>query len=120
VGPILRGGLCGLADGNADAFRHRGAQHVRAVRRHIAPGVAAVAAVFGVARGNVPLLGISLKHQTPEVVSEAEVEAQLKELGLPLGLIEHMQVASAPLDLDEVQDPYGLNVLPVSLDDTGK
>jgi hypothetical protein len=31
--------------------------------------------------------------ETPEVASEAEVEAMLKELGLPLGLIEHMQTA---------------------------
>jgi hypothetical protein len=44
----------------------------------------------------------------PEVASEAEVEAQFKELGLPLGLIEHLQIAPAPLDLDEVDDPYGL------------
>jgi hypothetical protein len=56
VGPILRGRLCGLAGGNADAVRHRGAQHVRAVRRHIVPGVAAVPAVFGAARGNVTRL----------------------------------------------------------------
>jgi hypothetical protein len=43
-----------------------------------------------------------------EVASEAEVEAMLKELGLPIGLIEHMQIAPAPLDDDEDQDPYGL------------
>jgi hypothetical protein len=35
------------------------------------------------------------------VASEAEIEAQFKELGLPLGLIEHLQIAPAPLDLDE-------------------
>jgi hypothetical protein len=46
--------------------------------------------------------------EAPEVASEAEVEAQLQELGLPIGLIEHMQVAPAPLDLDEDPDPYGL------------
>jgi hypothetical protein len=39
--------------------------------------------------------------------------AQFKELGLPLGLIEHLQIAPAPLDLDENPDPYGP-------DDTGK
>jgi hypothetical protein len=31
------------------------------------------------------------------------------ELGLPLGLIEHLQIAPAPLDLDESDDPYGLH-----------
>jgi hypothetical protein len=34
--------------------------------------------------------------------------AQFKELGLPLGLIEHLQIAPAPLDLDEESDPYGV------------
>jgi hypothetical protein len=33
--------------------------------------------------------------EAPEVASEAEVEAQFKELGLPLGLIEHLQIAPA-------------------------
>jgi hypothetical protein len=42
------------------------------------------------------------------VASEAEIEAQFKELGLPLGLIEHLQIAPAPVDLDEDPDPYGL------------
>jgi hypothetical protein len=37
------------------------------------------------------------------------MEAMLKELGLPLGLIEHMQSAPAPLDLDEDPDPYGMH-----------
>ena len=36
------------------------------------------------------------------------MEAILKELGLPVGLIEHMQTAPAPLDLDEDPDPYGM------------
>jgi hypothetical protein len=55
------------------------------------------------------------------VASEAEIEAQLKELGLPLGLIEHMQTAPAPLDLDEDPDPYGLmKDVSVPSDDTGK
>jgi hypothetical protein len=48
--------------------------------------------------------------EAPEVASEADVEAQLQELGLPVGLIEHMQVAPAPLDLDEDPDPYGMAV----------
>jgi hypothetical protein len=47
--------------------------------------------------------------EVPDVMSEAEMEAQLKELGLPLGLIEHMQTAPAPLDLDEDPDPYGMD-----------
>jgi len=46
--------------------------------------------------------------EVPEVASEAEIEAQFKELGLPLGLMEHLQIAPAPLDLDEESDPYGV------------
>jgi hypothetical protein len=37
------------------------------------------------------------------------MEVMLKELGLPVGLIEHMQTAPAPLDLDEDPDPYGMH-----------
>jgi len=33
--------------------------------------------------------------------SEAEIEAQFKELGRPLNLIEHLRVAPAPLDPGE-------------------
>jgi len=51
---------------------------------------------------------INVGGEVPEVVSEAEMEAMLKELGLPIGLIEHMQTAPAPLDLDENPDPYGM------------
>jgi hypothetical protein len=61
--------------------------------------------------------------EAPEVASEADVEAQLQELGLPIGLIEHMQVAPAPLDLDEDPDPYGVaadTVQKSATDDTGK
>jgi hypothetical protein len=66
---------------------------------------------------------ISPDDDVPEVASEAEIEAQFKELGLPLGLIEHMQIAPAPLDLDEDPDPYGVAadaVQKVPPDDTGK
>jgi hypothetical protein len=52
---------------------------------------------------------INVGMEVPEVVSEAEMEAMLKELGLPIGLIEHMQTAPAPLDLDEDPDPYGMS-----------
>jgi hypothetical protein len=52
---------------------------------------------------------INVGMEVPEVVSETEMEAMLKELGLPLGLIEHMQTAPAPLDLDEDPDPYGMD-----------
>ena len=52
---------------------------------------------------------INVGMEVPEVVSETEMEAMLKELGLPLGLIEHMQTAPAPLDLDENPDPYGMH-----------
>jgi hypothetical protein len=51
---------------------------------------------------------ISPDDDVPEVASEAEIEAQFRELGLPLGLIEHLQIAPAPLDLDENPDPYGV------------
>jgi hypothetical protein len=44
----------------------------------------------------------------PDVASRAEIEAQFRELGLPMGLIEYLQRAPAPLDLDEVDDPYGV------------
>jgi hypothetical protein len=52
---------------------------------------------------------INVGMEVPDVVSEVEMEAMLKELGLPLGLIEHMQTAPAPLDLDEEVDPYGMD-----------
>jgi hypothetical protein len=51
---------------------------------------------------------VNVGMEVPEVMSEAEMEAQLRELGLPVGLIEHMQTAPAPLDLDEEIDPYGM------------
>jgi hypothetical protein len=54
--------------------------------------------------------------EVPEMMSEADLEVQLKELGLPVGLIEQMQIAPAPLDPGELEDPYG--VVPVSSDDT--
>jgi hypothetical protein len=38
---------------------------------------------------------IDTSGEVPEVASEAEVEVMLKELGLPVGLIEHMQTAPA-------------------------
>jgi hypothetical protein len=52
---------------------------------------------------------INVGMEVPEVVSEAEMEVMLKELGLPAGLIEHMQTAPAPRDLDEEDDPYGMH-----------
>ena len=47
--------------------------------------------------------------EVPEVVSESEMEVMLKELGLPIGLLAHMQTAPAPLDLDEDPDPHGMD-----------
>jgi hypothetical protein len=44
----------------------------------------------------------------PHVASRAEIEAEFKEFGLPMGLIEHLQKAPAPLDFDEDPDPWGL------------
>jgi hypothetical protein len=52
-----------------------------------------------------------------EVASEADIELMLRELGFPVGLLEHMQIAPAPLDPGESDDPYGLKV---SSGDTGK
>ena len=52
---------------------------------------------------------VNVGGEVPEVMSEAEMEAMLKELGLPVGLIEHMQTAPAPLDMDEEVDPYGMD-----------
>ena len=61
---------------------------------------------------------INVGMEVPEVVSEAEMEAMLKELGLPAGLIEHMQTAPAPLDLDEDPDPYGMHAEAAAKDAT--
>src|ERR1700693_4668056 len=55
---------------------------------------------------------INVGGEVPETVSETEMEAMLKELGLPFGLIEHMQTAPAPLDQDEEIDPYGIDAVP--------
>jgi hypothetical protein len=44
---------------------------------------------------------INVSGDVPEVASEAEIEAQFKELGRPLNLIEHLRVAPAPLDPGE-------------------
>jgi hypothetical protein len=65
---------------------------------------------------------ISADGDAPDdVASEAEIEVMLKELGLPVGLIEHMQAAPAPLDPGEETDPYGLaKDVSVSPDGTGK
>jgi hypothetical protein len=56
-----------------------------------------------------------IKHQDAEIarrrahgINSPNREAMLKELGLPVGLIEHMQTAPAPLDLGEDPDPYGM------------
>jgi hypothetical protein len=61
---------------------------------------------------------INVGMEVPDVVSETEMEAMLKELGLPPGLIEHMQTAPAPLDLDEEDDPYHMKD-DVPVDGTG-
>lgn len=61
---------------------------------------------------------INVGMEVPEVVSETEMEAMLKELGLPVGLIEHMQTAPAPLDLDEDPDPYGMHAEAAAKDAT--
>ena len=43
---------------------------------------------------------------TPRVLTRTEVEAQLKERGLPVGLLEHLRKAPVELDFDEDEDPY--------------
>jgi hypothetical protein len=47
--------------------------------------------------------------EAPPVASRSEIEAEFKEPGLPVTLIEHLQKAPAPLDLDEDPDPWGLH-----------
>jgi hypothetical protein len=46
---------------------------------------------------------------THSVLTRAETEAQLSERGLPVELLEHLRKAPVVLDLDEDEDPYGLN-----------
>jgi hypothetical protein len=47
--------------------------------------------------------------EAPPIASRAEIEAEFNELGLPLGLIDYLQRAPAPLDPGEDPDPYGLH-----------
>jgi hypothetical protein len=47
-------------------------------------------------------------EEAPPIMSRSELEAELRDLGLPAGLIEFFQKAPAPLDLDEDPDPYGV------------
>ena len=51
------------------------------------------------------------------VASLAEIEAEFRDMGLPMGLIAHLQAAPAPLDFDEDEDPYKTEV---AQDDTTK
>ena len=48
-----------------------------------------------------------------------ETDAEMKDLGLPVELLEHLQAGPEELDLDEDDDPYGL-MKDVTPDDTGK
>jgi hypothetical protein len=48
--------------------------------------------------------------EMPPVASRAEIEAEFKDLGLPMELIECLQKAPAPLDDDEDPDPWGLTL----------
>jgi hypothetical protein len=41
-----------------------------------------------------------------EILSRDETLAQLKERGLPIELLQHLQKATQPLDDDEDPDPY--------------
>jgi hypothetical protein len=47
--------------------------------------------------------------EAPPIASRAEIEAEFEELGLPMGLIDYLQRAPAPLDPGEDPDPYGLH-----------
>jgi hypothetical protein len=58
-------------------------------------------------------------NDAPQVASEAEIEATFRELGVPMELIESLQIAPAPLDPGEDPDPYGLHREPAQ-DDTAK
>jgi hypothetical protein len=44
----------------------------------------------------------------PEIMTRSEIEAQLKELWSPLGLIEYFQKAPVQLDPGEDPDPWGV------------
>jgi hypothetical protein len=50
-----------------------------------------------------------IANVTHSVMTRAETEAQLRERGLPVELLEHLRKAPVVLDLDEDEDPYGLN-----------
>jgi hypothetical protein len=44
----------------------------------------------------------------PEIMTRSEIEAQLKDLGLPIGLIEYFQKAPVELQPGEDPDPWGV------------
>jgi hypothetical protein len=46
---------------------------------------------------------------THSILTQAETEAQLRERGLPVELLEHLRKAPVIRDLDEDDDPYRLN-----------
>jgi hypothetical protein len=56
-----------------------------------------------------------------DIMSYEETVAELRELGLPPELIDHLRLAPEILDPGEDPDPYGLmKDIPVPSDDTGK
>ena len=56
---------------------------------------------------------------THSIMTREETDAELKDLGLPPELIEHLRLAQQELDYDEDPDPYKMVDVTPS-DDTGK
>jgi hypothetical protein len=56
---------------------------------------------------------------THSIMTREETDAELKDLGLPSELIEHLRLAQQELDYDEDPDPYKMVDVTPS-DDTGK
>jgi hypothetical protein len=50
-----------------------------------------------------------IANVTRSIMTQAETEAELRERGLPVELLEHLRIAPVVLDLDEDEDSYGLN-----------
>jgi hypothetical protein len=57
---------------------------------------------------------------TPKMLTRAEVEAEFKERGLLMGLLESLRVSPVRLDDDEDPDPYRLKTIDATPDDAAK
>jgi hypothetical protein len=62
-----------------------------------------------------------IANVTHSIMTREETDAELRDLGLPVELLEHLRIAPEELDFDEDDDPYGLmKDTSVPSDDTGK